>query len=382
MSLLKSVTIALFIGVCVAAIVYWYLHLKKRYIDKYKKLTVGVGKFNTILRKNIPEMIRFRLNKVCSSPASCDTSNLPTEFDCRKKWGNFLTSSLDQQKCGSCWAFATTTCISDRIRIHSFTGKHQTQFKENRWTEKILSKSIQKPLSNKLHYELGDFQTYNNISPFTFAACDICEVASRIDPEVSAYLKNTEQLCNHCCDGGIIQYAFVYMMLNGCISIGEDPEPWKYDCSEYAGSPFYRVKSVYNIEGSDNIKAEILNNGPVVCGFQVLDSFGYPDGKIPGTDVFGPIGSVIGGHAVCIMGWGRDYVQGYVVDYWLCRNSWGPDWNGDGYFKIQMGTCGVEDDVWGAVPFEVYDITRTSFTKRPKTLDQCNTDDGGVVNPY
>jgi hypothetical protein len=378
MSLLKDLLIAIVIGLGVAAIVWWYLKGKGR--ETYEQLRVGVGKFNTILRKNIPEMIRFRLNKICDSPKSCDTSNLPKHFDCRTKWGQFLTHPLDQQKCGSCWAFATTTCISDRIRIHSFIGTHTTQFKENRWTETILSKSITKPLSKMLDYVLGNFTTYNNISPFTFAACDICEVAKAIDPVVSQYLRDTENLCNHCCDGGIIQYAFVYTMVHGCISIGEDPDPWKYDCSEWGGAPYYRVKSVYNIAGQDNIKAEIMNNGPAVCGFEVLSTFGYDEGKITGTDIFGPYGSVIGGHAVCIMGWGQQSVGGYIIDYWLCRNSWGPVWNTNGYFKIQMGTCGIEDDVWGAVPFEVYDTRKGKSEPRPAKVDLCNKD-GGVVNP-
>lgn len=382
MTLFKDILIALVIGLCIAALVYWYLNYFKKQKEGYKQLRVGVGKFNTILKRNIPEMIRFRLNKVCASPQSCDTSDLPDSFDCRTKWGPLLTTPLDQQKCGSCWAFATTTTISDRIRIHSRVGIHDIAFKENRWTEKVLTKTNARPLSRKFHYELGDFTAYNNISPYTFAACDICEVANAIDPEVSRYLRETENLCNMCCDGGIIQYAFVYMMIQGCISIGEDPDPWKYDCSEWGGSPSYKVKAVYNIEGQDNIKAEILNNGPVTTGFQVLSTFGYDEGKIPGTDIYGQYGTVIGGHAVCIMGWGSEHIPGgYIVNYWLCRNSWGPVWNKDGYFKIQMGICGIEDDVWGASTFEVYDIRRTSPKKRPNKVDLCNKDNGGVVDP-
>jgi len=37
-----------------------------------------------------------------------------------------------------------------------------------------------------------------------------------------------------------------------------------------------------------------------------------------------------GGHAIKVLGWG---VEG-DVNYWLCANSWGPNWGESGYFKI------------------------------------------------
>jgi len=49
---------------------------------------------------------------------------------------------------------------------------------------------------------------------------------------------------------------------------------------------------------------------------------------------------------VKMLGWGNE--QG--TDYWICANSWGPDWGDEGYFKIKMGECGIDDSVWACSP--------------------------------
>ncbi len=54
-------------------------------------------------------------------------------------------------------------------------------------------------------------------------------------------------------------------------------------------------------------------------------------------------GSMLGGHAISIIGWGTES----GTDYWLVRNSWNTDWGANGYFKIARGVdeCGIEDEV-------------------------------------
>jgi hypothetical protein len=47
-------------------------------------------------------------------------------------------------------------------------------------------------------------------------------------------------------------------------------------------------------------------------------------------------------HAVNSIGYGYDSTA--KMDYWLLRNSWGPKWGDQGYFKIQrnVGACGID----------------------------------------
>jgi hypothetical protein len=78
-----------------------------------------------------------------------------------------------------------------------------------------------------------------------------------------------------------------------------------------------------------------LQNGPLVAGFDVYeDFFSYTGGIYHHT-----WGDRVGGHAVAIVGYDS------VDKYWIVKNSWGPSWGEDGYFRIGFGECGIEDYV-------------------------------------
>ena len=46
-------------------------------------------------------------------------TEVPTEFDARAQWPNFVHKVRDQQQCGSCWAFGASEALSDRFAISS-----------------------------------------------------------------------------------------------------------------------------------------------------------------------------------------------------------------------------------------------------------------------
>jgi len=48
-------------------------------------------------------------------------------------------------------------------------------------------------------------------------------------------------------------------------------------------------------------------------------------------------GSVLGGHAVKIVGWGNES----GTNYWIVANSWGTGWGENGYFRIAWDQCGI-----------------------------------------
>lgn len=71
------------------------------------------------------------------------------------------------------------------------------------------------------------------------------------------------------------------------------------------------------------------------------DFFNYKSGVYEYTT-----GGLAGGHAVKVLGWGKEN----GTDYWLCANSWGEAWGLDGFFKIKMGECKIDNAAYGCTP--------------------------------
>merc|ERR1711920_529677 len=81
-------------------------------------------------------------------------------------------------------------------------------------------------------------------------------------------------------------------------------------------------------------------NGPIQVAFKVYKSFMSYTSGVYSKHIYELIPE--GGHAVKIVGWGKDDATG--VDYWLVANSWDTTWGLDGLFKIKRGNneCGIE----------------------------------------
>jgi len=71
-------------------------------------------------------------------------------------------------------------------------------------------------------------------------------------------------------------------------------------------------------------------NGPLETGFYVYSDFPhYQRGDI----YVRKSNQMMGGHAVKVIGWGKEG----DIDFWVAENSWGASWGDDGYFRIKMG---------------------------------------------
>lgn len=108
---------------------------------------------------------------------------------------------------------------------------------------------------------------------------------------------------------------------------------WPYVPGKFASSPPHAVAGAKHyranprpLDGVDEIKATLQHDGPVVAGISVYASLNSPSaansGVVPDPK---PDEQVVGGHAICIVGY-DDARRRFKFE-----NSWGPRWGAGGY---------------------------------------------------
>ena len=121
---------------------------------------------------------------------------------------------------------------------------------------------------------------------------------------------------------------------------GAAPEKdWPYDISKYTVAPpsisvqnakNYPIAGYHRLNNRIEIKQALSIGHPVVIGIQVWDSFESDmtaqTGVVPLPNT--QTESMLGGHAVCIVGY-NDAPRTFLV-----KNSWGTSWGMAGYFTL------------------------------------------------
>lgn len=214
-------------------------------------------------------------------------SDTPENFDWREQSPACVHPVRDQGKCGSCWAHGASEAFSDRVCIQS-------------------QGSINKVFS-----------------PQQLVNCD--------------YL-------DHACNGGFLTTPFIYYALVGaqeesCYgeynsgNTGDRTEVCfikKWNCPVTKAS----INTIRWLTTPQAIKEELYKNGPINTGFKVYKDFlNYKSGIYTQTT-----DELLGGHAVKIVGWGKEGDQ----EYWIVQNSWSTSWGEEGYFRIAFGQCGID----------------------------------------
>ena len=212
--------------------------------------------------------------------------DLPTTFDSGTQWPSCKHPIKNQEQCGSCWAFSSSSTLETRLCI-------------NDGISVTLSPQYQ------MDCDKGDYGCHGGYLDHAFLFLhDTGTVSEECDP----YLGKQAACISKCKDNG----AFIHYKCHGEVKL------------------FYEV---------GDMMGDMVRFGPLQTGFSVYQDFKYYKGGV----YHHVSGGFLGGHAVMVVGWGVE--EG--VDYWLVANSWGADWGLDGYFKIQRGDCGIDDMMVG-----------------------------------
>jgi len=252
-------------------------------------------------------------SSIVTSPLPQDyvkDEELPAAFDPRNISGvDYTTINRNQhipQYCGSCWAQATSSALSDRIKLA----------RNARYPDVILSAQV------LVNCVTGN-ETYGCRGGDPTAAYSWVAQNGLTDDTCSNYQAKDfectdEWICRDCSPRG------------GCHAV---PEPKKYYVKEHG-----------QISGELNIMKEIHARGPIACTIAVTEGVENYHGGI----FVDKTGAKSLDHEIELVGWGVE--DG--VKFWSFRNSWGTYWGESGWMRIIRGVdnLGIESFCDWAVP--------------------------------
>lgn len=271
---------------------------------------------NTWRQANVP-LIPF------TSPYKQNMGSVPKFFVYNT---SYLSSVIDQGKCGSCWAFSITNMMSDRISLA----------KLGRWKLNLSAQQIME----------------------CFKPNTACEGNS--PEEAMKWIMDTQYKIKLASDYPYLEYSTT--------DVTGKCEKTKHGITIKEGSLSSVAEWIDEVNIDKllleknilNMKLEIKNNGPIFAAITVYeDLYAYTGDAVYSHS---KASREVGGHAIEIIGYcdknidTRLGIKDSEQGYWICRNSWGTNWptvsEQKGYFLIRLGVneCGIESRVGAAVP--------------------------------
>jgi cathepsin B len=273
---------------------------------------------------------------------------IPDSFDSAEHWpqcAKIIGEIRDQSNCGCCWAFAGAEAASDRMCIATNGTKIVPLSAEDICFNGggIMSQGcnggqITSPWSylkkgglfgGKGAVSGGQF---HGTGPFGKGLCSNFALPH----------------CHHHGPQGEDPYPAEGKP--GCPSERSPAGPKACDSdaqpphNDFAKDKYSFTGQTVTASGEAGIQRAIMAGGPMEVAFTVYSDFeNYASGIYHHVT-----GSMAGGHAVKVVGWGVDA----GVKYWKIANSWNPYWGEKGYFRIRRGTNegGIENQAVASAP--------------------------------
>lgn len=227
---------------------------------------------------------------------------------------NFLTNIRNQhipQYCGSCWAHAATSAMSDRIKI----ARKAAWPDINVAPQTLISCSGDDGCHGGEAYNAFEWMSKNEIADET---CSIYRARGHDNGQKCDAITK----CENCMPG------------QGCFA----QDNYKV----------YQTEKFGTVKGEENMMQEIYQRGPIACGIAVTQALEDYKGGIF-EDKTGDMDIV---HDISVVGWGVEN----GTKYWTVRNSWGSHYGEDGFFRVVRGTnnIAIESDCAWATPKDTW----------------------------
>ena len=273
-----------------------------------------------------------------------------------------ISRPFNQGLCGSCWAIAAATCLSDVF----FVSK-KTQTNPNLSPTYLLSCYPQSQCDGGDPSEAVSTMTQKGIVSSSCVDYTWCSsTGCGGDPTKHFEANNVNQYIPPCAcsvsSSDVNSNTTKYYATNSmafCIppDLSDFTSEEEATIKEYLGDLYGNVpKSNVNLRNypiatiQNLLKYYLYTYGPLLGGFHVFSNFmkgdfqetngiyieNYSYSGVPGIDYNDVESSWVGSHAVVIVGWGQDTIKGEVVPYWVVRNSWGKSWGNKGTWKMAM----------------------------------------------
>jgi C1A family cysteine protease len=219
----------------------------------------------------------------------------PVNYDPRTIYPTCFRPARDQGFCGSCYAFSAAVAFESRICIAS---------------------------PSRYMIEL---------SPQDIVSCDNDNMKCRggYIAGTWAHLENFGAVSERCFPYVSGPAGFVPQCTSKCVSSVDQFYRFKANLRSYR--PF---------TGIENIKTELVANGPMSTGMRTFEDFSAYKGGIYNY----AWGRETDPHAVILVGYGVEN----GTNYWLIRNSWGTKWGENGYFRIIHNSVNAPEKMVGA----------------------------------
>ncbi len=256
--------------------------------------------------------------------------DLPEQFIWNDVEGvNYLTNLRNQhvpQYCGSCWAHAATSALSDRIKI----ARKAAWPDINIAPQVLISCSGDDGCHGGEAYNAFEWMNKNEITDET---CSIYRARGHDNGHGCSAMA----VCENCMPGDPCFVPDEYLI---------------YGTEEYG-----------KVSGEQAMMQEIYQRGPIACGVAVPDAMeNYTSGVF--EDKTGDVEIV---HDISVVGYGVD-TDG--TKYWTVRNSWGTHYGEDGFIRVIRGVnnIAIETDCAWATPKDTW----TNNTKHITTDEEKN----------